>query len=163
MDLQKALRDPWVWGQTVIMIGVFFGAPVLPRYINLGSADFMLNRIDPNRIRWIGGALIVLGLVVAIWAVLSLGRSLTPGIEPLPNGQLVTSGAYAHVRHPIYTGLVLLLTGYTLAWSNWTQALLVGGIAVIYFNAKAGAEEAWLLDRYPGYRAYMRYVPRKIL
>jgi protein-S-isoprenylcysteine O-methyltransferase Ste14 len=145
------------------MICIFLGAPLLPRYINMGSADFMLNRVDPRWIRWIGGVLILFSLLVVIWGIRSLGRSLTPGIEPLPQGQLVTSGAYAHVRHPIYTGVVLLLTGYSLAWSNWTLALLVGGVALMYFNAKAGAEETWLLTRYPEYRAYMRYVPRKIL
>jgi protein-S-isoprenylcysteine O-methyltransferase Ste14 len=163
MDLQKAGRDPWVWGQTAIMFTVVLGAPLIPRHINLGSADFMLNRIDPNWIRGAGGLLILSGLDVTIWGARSLGRSLTPGIEPLNNAELVTSGAYAHVRHPIYTGLVLLLAGYTLAWSNWTLALIVGGVSLLFLNGKAAAEEKWLLTRYPGYRAYMQYVPRRIL
>jgi protein-S-isoprenylcysteine O-methyltransferase Ste14 len=163
MDLRKAVRDPWVWGQTVIMVGVFFGAPLVPRYLNLGSADFMLNRIDPNWIRWIGSLLLLVGLLELIWAARSLGRSLTPGTEPLSNAELVTSGAYAHARHPIYTGLLLTLTGYTLAWSNWTLALMVAGVSLVFLNGKAAAEERWLLSRYPGYHAYMRYVRRKIL
>jgi protein-S-isoprenylcysteine O-methyltransferase Ste14 len=163
MDLQKAVKDPWVWGQTAIIFAVLLGAPLIPRHINLGSADFMLNRIDPNWIRSVGGLLILLGATLAIWAARSLGRSLTPGIEPLSTAELVTSGAYTHVRHPIYTGLVLLLAGYTLAWSNWTLALIVGGIALLFLTGKAGAEERLLLSRYPGYRAYMRYVPRRIL
>ena len=163
MDLQKAVRDPWVWGQTIIVLLVLLGAPFVPRYVNLGSADFMLNRVDPDWVRWIGGLLGGLGFLIIIWAARSLGRSLTPGTEPLMNAQLVTSGAYAHVRHPIYAGAVLLLTGYTLAWSNWTLAAIVGGISLLYFNAKAGAEEAWLLSRYPGYQTYMRHVQRKIL
>jgi protein-S-isoprenylcysteine O-methyltransferase Ste14 len=163
MDLQKAGRDPWVWGQTAIMFTVVLGAPLIPRHINLGSADFMLNRIDPNWIRGVGGLLTLLGLALTIWGARSLGRSLTPGIEPLNNAELVTSGAYEHVRHPIYTGLVLLLAGYTLAWSNWTLALIVGSVSLLFLNGKAAAEEKWLLTRYPGYRAYMRYVPRRIL
>lgn len=163
MDLQKAVRDPWVWGQTIIMLVILFGAPLIPRYVNLGSADFMLNRVDPDWIRWIGGLLSVLGLLILIWGARSLGGSLTPGIEPLMNAQLVTSGAYAHMRHPIYTGAVFLLTGYSLAWSNWTLALIIGAVSLLYFNAKAGAEEAWLLTRYPQYQTYMRHVQRKIL
>jgi protein-S-isoprenylcysteine O-methyltransferase Ste14 len=67
------------------------------------------------------------------------------------------------VRHPIYGGLVLLLTGYTLAWSNWTVALLVGFIALQYFQAKARAEERWLLRRFPAYEAYMRQVRRRVV
>jgi protein-S-isoprenylcysteine O-methyltransferase Ste14 len=92
-----------------------------------------------------------------------LGRSLTPGTEPLSDGELVTSGAYTHVRHPIYTGLVLALAGYTLAWSNWTLALLFGFLALKYFQAKAAVEEDWLMERFPGYKSYMRRVPRQVI
>ncbi|MFL5403868.1 MAG: methyltransferase family protein [Gemmatimonadales bacterium] len=156
------MRDPWVWGQTLLMLVILGAAPLLPRFINLGNADFMLNRVDPVWIRWIGGITLVAGLALLIWGGRSLGRNLTPGTEPLATGQLVTSGAYAHTRHPIYTGLVLALTGYTLAWSNWTLALILGGIALQYFDAKARAEERWLLTRFPGYRAYMVHVRRRV-
>ena len=50
-----------------------------------------------------------------------------------------------------------------MAWSNWTLALIVGFIALQYFQAKAGAEERWLVERFPGYQAYMRQVPRRVL
>jgi protein-S-isoprenylcysteine O-methyltransferase Ste14 len=103
------------------------------------------------------------GVFVIAWGIRSLGRNLTPGTEPLSDAQLVTSGAYAYVRHPIYTGMVLFLTGYTLAWSNWTLALLLGIIAFHYFRAKASAEERWLMKRFPAYQNYMRHVPRQVL
>ncbi len=93
----------------------------------------------------------------------SLGASLTPGTEPLPGAPLVMTGAYAHRRHPIYAGLVMLLAGYTLAWSNWTMALVVGLVALQYFDAKARAEERWLMERYPEYRRYARSVRRRVL
>jgi protein-S-isoprenylcysteine O-methyltransferase Ste14 len=163
MDLHKAIRDPWVWGQTFLMVTVLLAAPLIPRFINLGSADFMLNRVDPAWIRWIGAALIAGGLLIFGWGARSLGRNLTPGTEPLEASELVTSGAYAHVRHPIYTGAVLLLAGYTLAWSNWTLALIVGAVATRFFAAKAGAEERWLLTRFPAYRSYMLQVRRRML
>jgi protein-S-isoprenylcysteine O-methyltransferase Ste14 len=163
MDLAKAARDPWVWGQLALFLLIGFGAPLLPRHVNLGNADFMLNRIDPAWIRSLGGGLLLVGLLVLIWGIGSLGRSLTPGTEPLPDGELVTSGAYNHVRHPIYTGLVLALAGYTLTWSNWTLALLFGFLALKYFQAKAAVEEDWLTERFPGYKSYMRRVPRKVI
>jgi protein-S-isoprenylcysteine O-methyltransferase Ste14 len=163
MDLHKAVRDRWVWGQAILIILIVIGAPLLPRYINLGEIDFMLNRIDPNWIRGIGVIVAALGAAILIWGVRSLGRNLTPEVEPLPDSQLVISGAYAHVRHPIYTGAVLMLSGYTLAWSNWTLALIMGGISLLYFDAKALAEENRLLQRHPSYRSYMRHVQRRIL
>jgi protein-S-isoprenylcysteine O-methyltransferase Ste14 len=163
MDLAKAARDPWVWAQTVLFVLVGLAAPLMPRHLNLDAADFMLNRVDPTWIRWLGLPLLVLGAIVIRWGVRSLGRNLTPGTEPLPGASLVTSGAYAHVRHPIYTGVVLLLAGYTLAWSNWTLALVVGFIALTLFNGKARREERWLTGRFPDYEAYMRHVRRRVL
>ena len=163
MDLRKAVRDPWVWGQTILMVVVLLAAPLVPRHINLGEADFMLNRIDPPKVRLIGGIVLVCGFIVLIWGARSLGRNLTPGTEPLATGVLVTSGAYAHTRHPIYTGAVLALAGYTLVWSNWTLALIIGGVALLYFDAKARVEERWMLERFPAYESYMRYVHRRVL
>jgi protein-S-isoprenylcysteine O-methyltransferase Ste14 len=163
MDLRKAARDPWVWGQTILMLAILFAAPRVPWHINLGDADFILNRVDPSWIRWLGGIIMAGGVGVLIWGVRSLGRNITPGIEPLATAELVTSGAYARTRHPIYTGVVLVLTGYTLAWSNWTLALVVGFVTFQYFNAKARAEERWMLQRFPRYASYMRQVPRRVL
>jgi protein-S-isoprenylcysteine O-methyltransferase Ste14 len=163
MDLRKAVRDRWVWGQLALFVLVGVAAPLLPRSINLGSLDRVLNRIDPPFIRWVGGLVIVLGTAIAIWGVRSLGASLTPGTEPLPEAPLVTTGAYAYSRHPIYLGVVLVLTGYTLAWSNWTLALVVGIAALAFFEAKARVEERWLMQRHPVYATYMRQVRRRVI
>jgi protein-S-isoprenylcysteine O-methyltransferase len=163
MDTRKAIRDPWVLGQLALFVLIGVGAPLLPRHVSLGDFDPTINRVDPDRIRWIGAPLIAAGLALAAWGIRSLGHSLTPGTEPLPGAALVTSGAYAHVRHPIYAGIVLALAGYTLAWSNWTLALVVGLLARAYFGGKAKAEERWLVRRHPTYEAYMRQVPRRVL
>jgi protein-S-isoprenylcysteine O-methyltransferase Ste14 len=163
MHWNNARHDPWVWGQIILTLLVVATAPLLPRYINLGAFDFPLNRIDPDWIRRLGILILTCGVAMMIWGVRSLGRNLTPGVEPLPGSTLVTTGAYAHVRHPIYTGVVLSFAGYTLAWSNWTLALLVGLLARLYFEAKGNAEEKWLLERYPSYQSYIRHVRRRVL
>ena len=163
MDLRRAARDPWVWGQLALFLLIGLLAPLLPRHMSLGELDPMLNRLDPVRIRRLGWLPIAAGAAMAVWGIRSLGRSLTPGTEPLPDAPLVTTGAYAYARHPIYTGAVLLLAGYTLVWSNWTMALALGFVAWRYFDAKARVEERWLLARHPLYEAYMRLVPRRVL
>jgi protein-S-isoprenylcysteine O-methyltransferase Ste14 len=163
MDMAKAARDTWVWGQVALIATVGVVAPFLPRYVSLGEVDPVINRVDPDWIRWIGAPLAAAGLAMAVWGVRSLGRSLTPGTEPLTGAPLVTSGAYAHSRHPIYLGVVLMVAGYTLAWSNWTLALVLGLVALKYFEAKAKTEERWLRQRHPLYEAYMRQVPRRVL
>jgi protein-S-isoprenylcysteine O-methyltransferase Ste14 len=163
MDLTNAARDPWVWGQLGLMLLIGLAAPVLPRHVNLGAADFMLNRVDPTWIRWMGAPIMALGALVLAWGARSLGPNLTPGTKPLAHAELVTTGAYAHVRHPIYAGAVLLLAGYTLAWSNWTLALLAGFGALLFFKAKAGREEEWLRARFPSYETYRWQVRRMVL
>jgi protein-S-isoprenylcysteine O-methyltransferase Ste14 len=163
MDLHKAARDPWVWGQVGLLLVVLLAAPLLPRFVNLGDFDYALNRIDPSWIRSLGGLVMAAGASVVVWGVRSLGTNLTPGTEPLAGAELVVTGAYAHTRHPIYAGAVLLLTGYTLAWSNWTLALVFGGLALQFFKAKAHREEQWLIARFPTYGNYRRHVPRTLL
>ena len=163
MDLRRAARDPWVWGQLALFLVVGLAAPVLPRYVDLGALDPIVNRLDPDRIRRFGWLPVIAGAAIALWGIRSLGPSLTPGTEPLPGAALITTGPYAYVRHPIYTGVVLLLGGYTLLWSNWTLALLVGLVALVYFDGKARTEERWLLARHPRYDSYLRQVSRRVL
>jgi protein-S-isoprenylcysteine O-methyltransferase Ste14 len=163
MDLHKAVRDPWVWGQFALIGLVLLLAPLLPRFASLGDMDYVFTRVDPVWIRTLGGALAVAGVAMSVWGARSLGPGLTPGTEPLPDAPLVTTGADAHLRHPIYAGLVLALAGYTLAWSNWTLALIVGAVALQYFDAKARAEERWLTERHPGYQRYTVHVRRRVL
>jgi protein-S-isoprenylcysteine O-methyltransferase Ste14 len=163
MDLAKAVRDPWVWGQLGLMLLIGLAAPLLPRYINLGNVDFMLNRVDPAWIRAVGGIIMAAGTLTVAWGARSLGRNLTPGVEPLADARLVTTGAYAHARHPIYAGAVLLLSGYALVWSNWTLALMAGVLALQFFKAKARKEEAWLTARFPAYKTYRQQVRRMVL
>jgi protein-S-isoprenylcysteine O-methyltransferase Ste14 len=163
MDLRKAGRDPWVWGQVVLIALVAVVAPVMPRWVNLGGFDFALNSVGARWLRVAGGLLAAVGVGLAVWGMKSLGPSLTPGTEPLPGAPLVTTGAYAHVRHPIYSGVVLILAGYTLAWSNWMLALIVGVVARQFFEAKARAEERWLVERYPQYARYCLRVGRRVV
>ena len=162
MDLAKAARDPWGGGQLTLILLVGIAAPLLPRYINLGAAGFFLNRVDPVWIRSLGGVVMLAGALLTISGVRSLGPSLTPRTEPLSRAPLVTTGAYAWRRHPIYAGAVLLLTGYTLAWSNWMLALIMGGVALLFFNAKTRREEQWLEARFEEYERYRRRVPRRL-
>ena len=95
-----------------------------------------------------GGWLVVRGFT-------DLGESLTPLPRPRADGRLIESGIYARLRHPIYAGLMLGGIG----WSVLTGSLPAFGVALLlaaFLDAKARREEAWLLDRYPGYADYRR-------
>lgn len=102
--------------------------------------------------------LVVAGLAVVVVAALNLGRSLTP--TPVPNeGGLRTDGLYRYVRHPIYTGVLLVVVGLTVGTRQW-WGLALGLVTVAFFTVKARWEEARLAEAYPGYAAYAAATPR---
>jgi protein-S-isoprenylcysteine O-methyltransferase Ste14 len=106
--------------------------------------------------------LLGLGLSVSLLGARSLGPNLTPGTEPLASGVLVERGAYRHVRHPVYLGLILVLAGWAWWFANGWLGLIAGLASFGYFDRKATAEERWLLRRFPAYREYQGRVPKLI-
>jgi protein-S-isoprenylcysteine O-methyltransferase Ste14 len=109
-----------------------------------------------------GWVLTALGMLFSIWARVSLGRNWS-GRVVLKHGQeLVSTGPYALVRHPIYTGLLVALAGTALYNGRW-QALLGLAFFAISFWLKARSEEN-LLEREFGeeYRSYRDRTPMLI-
>jgi protein-S-isoprenylcysteine O-methyltransferase Ste14 len=104
----------------------------------------------------IGGAFAVAGATVAVWAALTLGRSLTPFPKPAAAAVLVEAGPFRRVRHPIYTGGL----AFFLGWSLYAGpvALALTGVLVVLWALKARVEERHLADRFPGYAGYARRV-----
>jgi len=114
----------------------------------------VLQRGHPIAPYWVSSVLATFGGVVMIWARLSLGRNI--GFVPALRS-LVTRGAYGYVRHPIYSGAVIvfvgsLLNGYTL------RNFVAVALGIFWFLLKSLAEESFLRSD-PAYEAYMRRVP----
>ena len=113
-----------------------------------------VSNTDPWRAGF-GLVLFALGLGFAVWARVHLGRNwgtpMTQKVEP----ELVTSGPYRLVRHPIYSGILVAGFGTALATSwLWLIASALGGI---YFLYSATVEERYLTEKFPdSYPAYKR-------
>lgn len=109
-----------------------------------------------------GLILMSLGLVLSARGLLDLRHALTPLPHPRDGAELVESGIYARVRHPIYGGLMVGSLGWAIAWASLPATLLVAGLA-LFFTLKSAREEAWLLGHYAGYAAYRdrtrRFIP----
>ncbi|HMD97602.1 MAG TPA: isoprenylcysteine carboxylmethyltransferase family protein [Terriglobia bacterium] len=114
----------------------------------------------PTTIRAAGLLLYTLGLVMAVTARIQLGRNWSD-IEKSYVKQdhaLVAHGLYRVVRHPIYTGDLLLLLGLELALNSWA---VIGAVAVaVYVRQQAIREERNLIERIPGYDQYCRRTAR---
>lgn len=102
-----------------------------------------------------GAVLAGVGIGFAVWAGRTLGRSLTPFPKPVPNG-LATGGPFAFVRHPIYSGGLLLFAGYSL-YASIPALVLTVALGVLWAG-KSRLEERLLAEAYPGYGAYVRAV-----
>lgn len=108
-------------------------------------------------LRYLGALVMAAGVVLAVFAVLGLGSSLTALPAPLETATLRTDGVYAVVRHPIYSALLVLCLGWALATSPWV--LVVVALLAVVLDLKRQVEEDFLLGRYPEYGAYRERVP----
>ena len=89
----------------------------------------------------IGGALIVAGGVMAFLGVQALGESFTPNPRPLEAGELVETGIYRSVRHPIYGGFVLGALGWGVLNASIASVVLTGLLLLVLY-LKSIREEA---------------------
>jgi protein-S-isoprenylcysteine O-methyltransferase Ste14 len=109
----------------------------------------------------VGGLLIAGGLTLAVRGTRDLRQALTPLPYPRSGTELVETGVYGLVRHPIYGGLVVMATGWGLLTAS--PAALVGAAALLgFFELKSRREEAWLEGRFAGYAAYRARTRRLI-
>lgn len=111
----------------------------------------------------VGGlALAVLGAALAVWGLVALGsNNLTALPYPKDEATLTTTGPYAIVRNPIYSGLLLGGFGLGLWHHSWATLILSAALFVL-FDLKTRKEQAWLTERFPEYRAYAKRV-RKLV
>ena len=102
-----------------------------------------------------GAVLCILGIGLAIWARVYLGRNWGMPMSRKADPELVTGGPYAYVRHPIYTGLLMAMLGSAIGSSvGWIIPLVIGGV---YFVYSARNEERLMLEQFPEqYPAYMK-------
>jgi protein-S-isoprenylcysteine O-methyltransferase Ste14 len=101
---------------------------------------------DPWR-AGIGLVCFTLGLGLAIWARVHIGRNWGPPMTQKDEPELVTSGPYRLVRHPIYSGILAagLGTAVALSWW-WLIAVALAGVYILY---SAKIEERYLTDQFP--------------
>lgn len=111
--------------------------------------------------RGIGILLVVAGGLLAMTALLNLGRNLTPLPYPKNGSALVQAGAYGLVRHPIYSGLILAALGWAF-YQRSTLVLIYALVLLLFFDIKSRQEERWLRNKFPGYVAYQQRV-RKLI
>jgi protein-S-isoprenylcysteine O-methyltransferase Ste14 len=99
-----------------------------------------------------------LGLFMALWARFTLGRNWSGQVTFKEDHELITSGPYALARHPIYTGMILMLLG-TAVLVGHSGAFMLGGAIAISLWLKSWTEEQLMIKHFgDAYRDYRRRV-----
>lgn len=114
----------------------------------------------PLAVRWAGVPLGVLGIAWAGWALAHLGRNVTHTVALRDDHELVTSGPYGSVRHPLYLGGSGWIFGVVLLSES---ALILGAALVtfVFLAVRTGREEAKLEERFgDAWREYARRTGR---
>jgi protein-S-isoprenylcysteine O-methyltransferase Ste14 len=98
------------------------------------------------------------GLVVRIWAIVVLGKSFRTTVEVDAGQQVVDTGPYRWVRHPSYTGILLLMVGLSLVYGNWLALAVLLVLPTGVLIHRIFVEEAVLTEVIG--RAYTDYAAR---
>jgi protein-S-isoprenylcysteine O-methyltransferase Ste14 len=134
---------------------ILLAAPVLD--IPLLGERFLLE--SAARVWGAIGIVITLsGLLFTVWARVHLGRNWSGTVTIKEGHELITSGPYRFVRHPIYTGLLLAFIGQTIAVGQW-RGMLAVVLATYSFWRKLRIEERWMREHFgSAYDAYSQRV-----
>jgi protein-S-isoprenylcysteine O-methyltransferase Ste14 len=101
----------------------------------------------------LGTVLLAAGLGFSVWARRHLGRNWSAHVVVKEGHELVRTGPYRYLRHPIYTGILVGFLGMVLAVGEWrgVVALALAGLA---FAVKSSQEERRMAEVFPEYERY---------
>ena len=120
-----------------------------PRWMRWSSVDL------PTPVRWSGVGLGATALPLAYWVLRTLGKNITSTVETREEHELVTSGPYRWVRHPLYTVGTSFFVSLSIVAANWFMGL-ASIVVLVMLLIRLPREEEKLIERFgEEYRAYM--------
>ncbi|MGH9581578.1 MAG: methyltransferase family protein [Bryobacteraceae bacterium] len=132
----------------LLLFTQWFGAGILGQRFLLGTG------LDG----YVGLALTVAGIAFACWARFYLGGNWSSRVTVKQNHELIRTGPYAMVRHPIYTGILLAFLGTAIALGQ-IRGLVALILAAAALQSKSRVEEGFMRKEFPAeYPLYMREV-----
>jgi protein-S-isoprenylcysteine O-methyltransferase Ste14 len=126
---------------TRVAIGVSIGVSIAAAV----SASHGHSLRIPAAGRWAGLAVMWSGLAVRAWAIVTLGKSFRTTVEVDPDQTVISTGPYALIRHPSYTGLLLIVLGVGLALGDWVSLIICALVPLPALLLRIRVEEAELV------------------
>ena len=150
-------HTPW-WkgthGEWYVVIQFALGGLVLfgPRAWTFGQ----------TALKSIGGAALVLsGMLLIVACGLRMGANFSAVPYPKDQAVLIETGPFHFVRHPMYSGAIIMALGWALWVHNWLT-LGYALVLFVFFDIKSRREEQWLIAKFSGYADYQKRV-RKLV
>ncbi len=112
-----------------------------------------------NSLTVLGAITSVLGGLLIGISLIQLNTNLSPYPSPKSDASLVKTGVYKFVRHPIYTGIILLLSGYAVYVSSGFKGMITLFLMILFYF-KSTYEEQKLLKKYIDYVDYKKTTGR---
>jgi protein-S-isoprenylcysteine O-methyltransferase Ste14 len=109
------------------------------------------------RTEWLSAAVVLFGLGVNAWARFAIGSNWSGAVSLKQDHELIERGPYRYVRHPIYTGILLMALG-TATLHAWASSFVLCAVLFVGLWLKLRAEERLLTEHFP--EAYPRYRER---
>ena len=123
--------------------------------ITLGyTLSFSIGATEIGRIHnWntffaIGMALFIMGFLIRIHSILTLGRYFTYSVVKLDNHKIIEAGLYKIIRHPGYLGQLIIFLGISTSLSNWTSILAMMIPVVFGFAYRISVEEKFMVEQF---------------
>jgi protein-S-isoprenylcysteine O-methyltransferase Ste14 len=110
-------------------------------------------------IKTIGLVLAIFGFIVVALALLQLNKNLSPFPTPKDSAILIQNGLYTWVRHPIYSGIIILFVGYGIYQDSFFKLVITMFVWVLFYF-KTQYEELQLQRKFTEYRVYKSKVGR---
>lgn len=140
---------------TAILVRIALSIGIFLLLLTRRGSALHLSALPPTPLRSaVGDVLCVLGLLLALWARVTLGRNWSASVRFKKGHELIRTGPYALVRHPIYTGVLLMIIG-TMIFIGRSEGIILVAVAIAGLWIKLRAEERLMTTHFPTeYPAY---------
>ncbi len=127
-----------------------FGLYLLPLEIDISLPKLLL---------WPAQLAMIVGLIICFWALVQIGKRISPFPRPKEETELITWGIFGMVRHPIYSGVFLFCVGLGF-YTEDAYRVLIAIALLILFYFKSSFEESNMTARFEHYPEYKKKVGR---
>jgi protein-S-isoprenylcysteine O-methyltransferase Ste14 len=160
LDTKSSVTSKFVGKVTLLRVLVLLAALAIIHFTGGVAAAVRLTTFQQPKIQIVGVILCALGIAFAVWARMYLGRNWGMPMTLRAEPELVTSGPYRYVRHPIYTGMLFALLGSALvAGPLWLLIFFASGGYFVYSGYEEEKDMVRLFpDRYPAYKRHAKMI-----